>query len=68
MTYDKLIIYYDNQRTKKLRDFLRHDYGARCYRITRNDEIHIYGKMPRSIVVGWWLLGSRRDVENDYLF
>ena len=68
MTYDKLITYYANQRTRKLRELLRRDYGARCYRITRNDEIHVYGKMPRSIVTGWWLLGSRRDVESNYLF
>lgn len=64
---------YDNQRTRelstrKLRELLRRDYGARCYRITRNDEIHIYGVMPRSIVTGWWLLGARRWVEHDYLF
>lgn len=68
MTYDKLINYYANKKTRKLRELLRRDYGARCYRITRNDEVHVYGKMPRSIVVGWWLLGSRRCVENDYLF
>jgi hypothetical protein len=68
MTYDKLITYYANQKTRKLRKLLRRDYGARCYRITKNEEVHVYGKMPNSIVTGWWLLGLRRAVENDYLF
>jgi hypothetical protein len=67
MTYDKLITYYSNQKTQKLRELLRRDFGARCYRITRENEIQVYGKMPNSIVTGWYLLGSRRDVENDYL-
>jgi hypothetical protein len=66
--YDKLTIYYANQRTRKLRELLRRDYGARCYRITQKNEVHVYGKMPNSIVIGWWLLGYRRDIENDYLF
>jgi len=66
MAYDKLITYYANQRTRRLRELLQRDYGSRCYRITRNNEIHVYGKMPSSIVTSWWLLGSRRDVENNY--
>jgi len=68
MTYNKLITYYENQRTKKLRELLRWDYGARCYRLTRYGDVHVYGKMPNSIVTGWYLLGSRLVVENDYLF
>lgn len=30
------------------------DYQAWRYRITKNDEIHFYGIMPNSTVVGWW--------------
>jgi len=64
MTYDKLITYYANQRTRLLRELLSQDYGK--YRITRNNEIYVYGKMPGSIVIGWRLLGTRREVENNY--
>jgi hypothetical protein len=67
MTYDKLLNYYANQRTRMLRELLRRDYGARCYKLTRQNDVHVYGKMPNSIVTGWYLLGSRRAVENDYL-
>jgi hypothetical protein len=42
----------------KLRDALRARYGARNYRIDRNDLVHIYGAMPNSHVVGWWLMGD----------
>jgi hypothetical protein len=67
MAYDKLTQYYANQNTKKLRELLRRDYGARCYRITRQDEIHVYGQMPNSIVTGWYLLGSKHSVATDYM-
>lgn len=42
----------------QLRFALREKYGARCYRITRNDEVHIFGNMPNSNKVGWWLMGD----------
>lgn len=42
----------------QLRSALRAKYGANCYRITRNDEVHIYGQMPNSTKVGWWLMGD----------
>ena len=47
----------------KLRDALRAKYGPRCYRITRTDEVHVYGPMPHSQVVGWWLMG---DISHAY--
>jgi hypothetical protein len=42
----------------KLRAALRAKYGARCYRITRTGEVHIYGAAPNSCVVCWWLMGD----------
>ena len=65
-TYDKTAAYYANQRTAQLRELLRRDYGAGKYRITKDDEIHAYGKMPNSIETGWYLVGYRAEVERDY--
>jgi hypothetical protein len=42
----------------KLRQALRAQYGARCYRITRTGDVHVYGQMPNSNVMGWHLLGD----------
>lgn len=50
---------------KTLRDALRAKYGTRCYRITRTDEVHIYGLAPNSRVVCWWLMG---DIQTAYLW
>jgi hypothetical protein len=33
----------------------------RC-RITRNDTVHAYGRMPNSIKTGWWFVGYAEDV------
>ena len=41
-----------------LRAALRAQYGANHYRITQNDEVHIYGLMPTARIVGWWLMGD----------
>ena len=41
-----------------LRTALRAQYGANHYRITQNDEVHIYGLMPNARIVGWWLMGD----------
>ena len=41
-----------------LRAALRAQYGANHYRITQNDEVHIYGLMPNDRIVGWWLMGD----------
>jgi hypothetical protein len=42
----------------KLREALRAKYGARNYRIDRNDLVHVYGPMPNSQNVSWWLMGD----------
>ncbi len=47
-----------NTQIKTLRAALRAKYGAGRYRITRNDEVHVYGLMPNACIVGWWLLGD----------
>ena len=47
-----------NTQIKTLRSALRAKYGAGRYRITRNDEVHVYGLMPNSQTVGWWLMGD----------
>ena len=43
---------------QKLRAALRAKYGPRCYRITRTGDVHVYGLMPNSPVIGWWLMGD----------
>ena len=65
-TYEQTAAFYANQRTRKLRELLRRDYGAGRYRLTKEGEVHIYGQMPNSIVTGWWLKGSRESVEAEY--
>lgn len=65
-TYTKTAAYYDNKRTQQLRALLRRDYGTGKYRITSDGEVHAYGKMPNSIKNGWYLLGSRAEVEAKY--
>jgi hypothetical protein len=42
----------------KLREALRAKYGARNYRIDRNDQVYVYGTMPNSQNVSWWLMGD----------
>ncbi len=46
----------------EIRKILRELYGARQYRITSTGEIHVYGRMPNSIVTGWWLSGGVGDI------
>ncbi len=43
------------------RKILRDVYGARQYRITSSGEIHVYGQMPNSGVVGWRYAGAVGD-------
>lgn len=52
-----------NISIKTLRAALIAKYGLRCYRITQNDEVHIYGIMPNSTTVGWWLMGDILSAE-----
>lgn len=46
-----------------IRAALREEFGARQYRITSTGEIHVYGEMPNTNEVGWWLYGWIDDVE-----
>lgn len=43
--------------TKQIRSALRNAFGDRKYRITGTGDIHVYGRMPNSIVTGWYLYG-----------
>jgi hypothetical protein len=47
----------------EIRAVLRRAFGAYKYRITRGGEIHVYGEMPNSVVVGWYLYGSKDDAQ-----
>ena len=49
----------------KLREALRAKYGARNYRIDRNDQVYVYGSggMPHPHIVGWWLMGDIMQAE-----
>lgn len=47
----------------KLRRALRAKFGSRKYRLTRDDYVHVYGRMPNSNVTGWYVLGTRWGVE-----
>ena len=46
-----------------LRAALRAKFGAGNYRITQNDEVHVYGLMPNARDVGWWLMGDILSAE-----
>ena len=45
----------------ELRKILRELYGARRYRITSTGEIHVYGQIPNTDVVGWRYAGAVGD-------
>ena len=42
---------------------LRNAFGAGKYRITRDGEIHVYGRMPNSTKTGWYLYGWVGDAQ-----
>jgi hypothetical protein len=46
-----------------IRAALRNEFGARQYRITRDGEIHVYGTMPNTNTVGWYLCGTIDSAE-----
>ena len=58
--------HHTTQRLAQLRALLRRDHGARQYRITRDDEVHVYGVMPNTNIVGWRFLGWTDDVAKTY--
>ena len=43
------------------RKILRAAFGARKYRITESGEILVYGNMPNTNMIGWYLYGSVDD-------
>ena len=46
---------------KNLRAALRAKFGARKYKIIGTvccEQVHVYGLMPNSTTVGWWLMGD----------
>lgn len=49
-------------RVAALRKALRIRYGRWNYRITGHigvtEEVHIYGRMPNSQTIGWWVMGD----------
>lgn len=46
-----------------IRAALINEFGARQYRITRDGEIHVYGTMPNTNTVGWYLYGTIDSAE-----
>lgn len=65
-SYDKTTSVYAKQRTEHLRAMLRKDYEQGKYWITKDDEIHVFGKMPNSTETGRYFLGYRAGFERDY--
>jgi hypothetical protein len=54
------------QRIANLRRALIDKYGARKYKITGTayaESVIIYGQMPNSVVIGWWLMGDLDGAE-----
>lgn len=39
--------------------------GAERVRITRNGEVHAFGRMPDSIVTGWHFVGHKENVADE---
>jgi hypothetical protein len=52
-----------NISRETLRAALRAKYGAGHYRITQNNEVHIYGLMPNARTAGWCLMGDILSAE-----
>lgn len=48
-----------------IRKILRKVFGARCYRITRDGEIHVYGRMPGANKTGWYFFGWVGDADTE---
>lgn len=49
----------------EIRKILRDTYGARQYRITSTGEIHLYGRMPNTNIVGWRYAGAVGDYRTE---
>ncbi len=50
---------------RQIRIALVSAFGARNYRITKSGEIHVYGEMPNTQLVGWYLFGWVGDTETE---
>lgn len=46
---------------KELREKMREKFGAGKYRIEASGYVSVYGLMPNSSVVGWWLFADCSD-------
>ena len=69
VTYDQVARHHAHQREQLLRKLLREEFGVRKYRLVgqgQMTEVHVYGVMPNTNTVGWWLLGGIKDVERRY--
>ena len=60
--YAVLVRYYSNQRKRRFREYMRSEYGARKYKIARNNTVHVHGVMPNTNTLGWYELGSYLDL------
>ena len=56
MTYEKITRYIENRRLRLFREYMRDKFGARNYRITRENEVH--AKTEK----GWILFGYYPEV------
>lgn len=52
-----------NIKASALRQALRREFGPRCYRITRDGDIHGFGVMPNTNITGWYLYGRVDDAQ-----
>lgn len=64
--YDLLTKHYGNQRFKQLREILCAKYGARKFKITASQDVHVYGVMPNTNQTGWFFIGSVLYVMRDF--
>jgi hypothetical protein len=58
--------HYAARNDQQLRELLRRDFGTRKYKITADGDVHVHGKMPNSILTGWYLKGSKCELMRDY--
>jgi hypothetical protein len=49
---------------KTIRSALIAKFGERQYRITRSGEIHVFGTMPNTNSIGWYLYGYTDDTDD----
>jgi hypothetical protein len=51
-----------NYSARALRRALRAEFGSRKYRVTSDNEVHVYGPMPNAAhIIGWRLYGYAND-------